>query len=169
MFNPSNRIGSLEGRVSLTETDVSSIENKEVDAIEEFPLVEKFQPSATQNLGASDMPSLTVTGLVIGEDYEISGQVRFYSSDGVSHSCYISSGINTSGAVYKRLWFDPTSAGDNSTIAISVKFNAFSTSVFFYDSRGAAGDYIMGNNTRQDTFIQVKRIPKVTKVKIQNL
>ncbi len=147
----------MGNEINENETSYETIENKIInDDTDNDPY--KFNTiEKTLSTGASvsgDVTELQFDNLVIGREYEITGQMRIYAANTENKIKFMSGAANT-GTVYGVYGIYAWDSGGRNTSAVSVKFVASSTTLY---SHYMGNSIIYGNDTREETFLQLRRV-----------
>lgn len=121
-----------------------------------YPTVEKILPSDVGTAG--DIASLTFTGLEIGKEYELTGQVEIFGYNNQTSGITFRSGPSNTGTIYGNTKLNSERADllTRTNYAASFKFTAVSSSLYAYKY---GVNTVYGNGTKENTFLQLTRKP----------
>jgi len=131
---------------------------KKVETTTVPDIVENILSSdATAN---ADIADLTFTGLTIGANYSLKGQIVLDSNDGFINGIQFMGGSSLTGTTHGRVELVNETVGDLTivTSGVSLEFTADSTTL--YTNKDTADKTVFGDGTKGGTFLQLREIPQ---------
>lgn len=121
----------------------------------QYPTETKILASDVTATG--DIASLTFTGLEIGAEYEVTGQVKRSGYISTDTGVVFRSGAGNTGAIYGSATSNTDSSTISSGVSAGVSFRFVADSANMYAYKFGMEHAVSGNGTRELTFLQLTR------------
>ena len=157
VYFPTTYVGSV-GSITVTTPDDTKIAATGAN----IPAEDQEKILSATVTSSTDVSELTITGLTIGEDYNLGGQIAMSSSNGADVNCRFYSEALGFGTLYGRTRIRGRDTSIDSTIhGINTDFTAQTETLYVrYATTSAANGQLTGDGTKNATFIQVTKRPK---------